>query len=199
MGMDVYGNNPKIEKGMDEFPIYAKYEDMNWGDREKDPQWNKVKDKFYEEYTAYEDSNPGVYFRNNCWWWRPLWDYCKFISDHYELDLIDEKLYESGSYNDGAGLDAKGAVKLAFHLTLSIETDVCKQYGDERQEWLDSLEDEPCHRCNNNNRGKAKKKDCNPCDGKGTRRPFETHYPFDEDNVKRFAEFLEHSGGFSIN
>ena len=44
MGMDVYGNNPKIEKGMDEFPIYAKYEDMPWGDREKDPKWKEVKE-----------------------------------------------------------------------------------------------------------------------------------------------------------
>ena len=55
MGMDVYGNDPKIQKSINDFPIYAKYEDMPWGDREKDPQWEKVKDKFWEEYNAYED------------------------------------------------------------------------------------------------------------------------------------------------
>ena len=198
MGMDVYGNDPKIEKGMNEFPIYAKYEDMPWPDREKDPKWKKVKDIFWNEYNAYEAANRGVYFRNSCWWWRPLWDYCKWVSDHYDLDLINKKLHDSGHCNDGKGLDADGAVKLAFHLTLSIETDVCKQYAKERQQYLNNLERDICTNCNNNNRGNNKKKDCNLCENKGTRSNFQTHYPFDIDNVKRFAEFLEHSGGFSI-
>tara|TARA_R110002051_G_scaffold321424_1_gene409040 strand:+ start:416 stop:1015 length:600 start_codon:yes stop_codon:yes gene_type:complete len=198
MGMDVYGNDPKIEKKMSEFPIYSKYEDMPWGDREKDPEWKKLKDKFWNEYNAYEAANVGVYFRNNCWWWRPLWDYCKWVSDHYDLNLIDIDLHDSGHCNDGKGLDANGAIKLAFHLTLSIETDVCKKYAKERQHYLDNLERETCTHCNNNNRGHIKKKDCNLCETIGTREHFSTQYPFNIDNVKSFAEFLEHSGGFSI-
>lgn len=199
MGMDVYGNNPKVMVPVEKFPIYVKYEDMNWGDREKHPDWEKEKDKYWEEYDAYEKSNPGIYFRNNCWWWRPLWQYCKFISDHYDLDLIDEELFEAGSYNDGAGLDETGAIQLAFHIELSIKQGVAEKYAEERQQWLDSLEDEPCMRCNNNNRGHNKKKDCTNCDTTGTRDNFHKSYPFDLDNVKDFATFLEYSGGFSIN
>ena len=45
----------------------------------------------------FEENNPGSYFRNNCWWWRSLWDYtyneCK--------DILTEKDWESGHYNNG--------------------------------------------------------------------------------------------------
>ena len=198
MGMDVYGNNPTMLVSEKKFPIYLKYDDMNWPDREKHPDWEKEKDEFWNQLNDYEKSNPGIYFRNNCWWWRPLWQYSKFVNDHYKLGLIDEDLFESGSYNDGAGLDAEGSVKLAMHLQMSIEDKTGMKYANERQEWLDSLEDEPCSRCNNNNRGKVKKKDCNPCGGKGTKKPFEASYPFDLRNVSDFAKFLEFSGGFKI-
>ena len=198
MGMDVYGKNPKMMVPKEKFPIYSKYDDMPWGDREKDPKWEKVKDKYWEEMDSYEKSNPGVYFRNNCWWWRPLWQYCKFVNDHYKLDLIDEELFEAGSYNDGAGLDADGAVKLAMHLQMSLEDKTAMEYANERQQWLDSLDDEPCSLCNNNNRGNHKKKECSRCDGEGTQKDFAHHYPFDLRNVKEFAKFLEYSGGFKI-
>ena len=199
MGMDVYGKNPKMMVPKEKFPIYSKYDDMPWGDREKDPKWEKVKDKYWEEMDSYEKSNPGVYFRNNCWWWRPLWQYCKFVSDHYDINLIDDKLFEAGGYNDGAGLDEEGAIQLAFHLDLSIKQGVAKKYADERQQWLDSLDDEPCSLCNNNNRGNHKKKECSRCDGEGTQKDFAHHYPFNIENVQDFALFLEYSGGFSIN
>ena len=199
MGMDVYGNNPTMMVPAEKFPIYVKYDDMNWPDRDKHPDWEREKEEYWNQLNDYEKSNPGIYFRNNCWWWRPLWQYCKFISDRYELDLIDEELFESGSYNDGAGLDAKGAIQLAFHIDLSIKQGVAKKYEQERQDWLDSLEDENCYRCNNNNMGHNKKKDCNSCDKTGKREHFNKSYPFDIRNVEDFAEFLEYSGGFRIN
>tara|TARA_R100001082_G_scaffold105456_1_gene77554 strand:+ start:2103 stop:2615 length:513 start_codon:yes stop_codon:yes gene_type:complete len=170
MGMDVYGNNPTIHKSKDEFPLYAKYEDVPWGDREKDPEWEKVKDAYWEEYNAYEKANPGVYFRNNCWWWRPLWNYCYFISRHYNLNLIDEELFQSGHANDGAGLDAEGSMTLAMHLQMSIEDGTAENYDSEYKEEMEASDDE-----------------------------FAKSYPFDIRNVADFAEFLEYSGGFSIN
>ena len=30
MGMDVYGNNPKENKKLSEYPVYGKYRDMNF-------------------------------------------------------------------------------------------------------------------------------------------------------------------------
>jgi len=198
MGMDVYGNSPKIHKAASKFPIYVKYNDMNWAAREKHPNWEKEKDEFWNQYNSYESSNPGVYFRNNCWWWRPLWDYCRFVDKHYKLNLISEELYESGHCNDGEGLDNEGAIKLSIHLQMSIEDKTAQSYANERTEWLNSLESEDCSRCNNNNRGYKKKKECNPCNKTGKTEPFEKSYPFDLNNVSDFAEFLEFSGGFKI-
>ena len=39
---------------------------------------------------------------------------------------------------------------------------------------------------------------CNGCEGKGTKRPWDTNYPFDIGNVKEFAKFAAQSGGFTI-
>ena len=136
----------------------------------------------------------GSYFRNNCWYWRPLWQYCYTSAP----ELIDEETFISGTYNDGAGLDDVNAIKLGIKLLALIEDGSCAAYKDKRDEWLETLEDENCGVCNNNNRGYKKKKDCHACDGKGTRDNWMKHYPFEEENVKEFAEFLIDSGGFEI-
>jgi len=39
---------------------------------------------------------------------------------------------------------------------------------------------------------------CNGCDGMGWKPNWATHYPFTQENVREFAEFLAESGGFSI-
>lgn len=39
---------------------------------------------------------------------------------------------------------------------------------------------------------------CNGCEGKGTVRPWDDHYPFDVENVQEFAIFVRASGGFEI-
>ena len=139
-------------------------------------------------------SKTGSYFRNNNWWWRPLWQYCHNVAP----ELIDEEKYISGSYNDGKGLNAKGAAKLAVILETKLAEGHTKHYQKERELYLESLPDENCGRCNNNNRGRLKKKGCFSCDGKGTRESFEKNYPFDVENVKNFAKFLIDSGGFEI-
>ena len=47
------------------------------------------------------DENPGVYFRNNVWWWRPLWDFVCMQCD----DFMTESQKMGGSYNDGKLID----------------------------------------------------------------------------------------------
>jgi len=44
-------------------------------------------------------SEKGEYFRNNVWWWRPLWDYC--LNEHGDI----AGQVEHGHSNDGDGLD----------------------------------------------------------------------------------------------
>ena len=73
-----------------------------------------------------------------------------------------------------------------------------KTWENEYNLFLESLPDENCGVCNNNNRGHSKKKDSHACDGKGTRENFNKSYPFDVRNVEDFSKFLIDSGGFEI-
>ena len=139
-------------------------------------------------------SETGSYFRNNCWWWRPLWNYCH----HVAPDLITDDLFKSGGYNDGAGLDAKGAAKLAIILEAKLADGHTKHWEEEYKLYIESLPNDTCGICNGNNRGHNKKKDCNRCDGTGETENFSKSYPFDTRNVEDFAKFLIDSGGFEI-
>ena len=202
MGMDVYGKNPKQNKPMSDFPVYHKYKMMEQKDTEKGFQrkWKELdadeelKNKYWEEEDEYQSINQGHYFRNNCWWWRPLWNYCYHIAD----DIISEKLFNSGHSNSGAGLDDKGAKLLGNRLLQQIREGKTIEYQAQYQQYLDDLPDDNCLRCNNNNHGHNKKKECKNCNKTGKSTNFNKHYPFDIDNVKEFAEFCIQSGGFEI-
>ena len=195
MGMDVYGKNPKLNKTIEEFPIYHKYNNMNLEDKWKKLEENKtLRTKYWKEQQAFEEVNCGNYFRYYCWWWRPLWTYCYAIAD----DIISYEVWNSGHMNDGAGLNAEDAERLGKRILNHIDTGECVKYQAEYMQHLDDIPDDNCWKCNNNNRGKNKKKDCDRCDGKGTQESMNKSYPFDTDNVRRFANFCIESGGFEI-
>jgi hypothetical protein len=135
----------------------------------------------------------GEYFRNNCWWWRPLWDYCCIVSE-------EARSVKYGYSNDGDGLNSVRSRKLAATLLGQIENGAVKRYEKERQARLNALPDEECKFCH----GTGKRTDmvvvngCNACLGTGKVRPFEDMYGFSEENVKDFARFLQNCGGFEI-
>ena len=143
MGMDVHGINPQQNKPIEEFPTYDKIEKM----REEEGGWKKswelfendkeLKDNYHAEWNEYEDTNKGVYFRNNCWWWRPLWDYCRIVAP----DLIDDELYTAGHYNDSAGLDDDGAKELGQRLLTEIGNGNTIKYQAEYQQRQDDSDD----------------------------------------------------------
>ena len=195
MGMDVYGKNPKQNRTVDEFPVMKKFDAMEFQDKwkilDKD---EKTRDKYWKQKTDYEDANKGYYFRNNCWWWRPLWNYCYEIAP----DLIDMELHDNGHHNSGAGLDAYNAERLGQRLMELIADGSVIKYEAEYMQHLDDLPDEACMRCNDNNRGNNKKKDCTNCNQTGLRPNFNKSYPFDSRNVEEFAHFCLQSGGFEI-
>jgi len=200
MGMDVHGINPKQNKTIDKFPVLAKYKEMETEDDGFQRKWNeldadkKLMEKYWEEEDEYNKANPGYYFRNNCWWWRPLWNYCYEIAP----DLIDMELHDNGHHNSGAGLDAYNAERLGQRLMELIADGSVIKYEAEYMQHLDDLPDEACMRCNNNNRGNNKKKDCTNCNQTGLRPNFNKSYPFDSRNVEEFAHFCLQSGGFEI-
>lgn len=110
----------------------------------------------------------GEYFRNNVWWWRPLWNYCEVVAP--ELT----KSVKYAQTNDGDGLKAKESVLLSKLLFNEIESGRTAEYAARYYKELAELpvvDDKP---------------------------DWSTNYPFSVENVKEFAEFLQYSGGFSI-
>ena len=195
MGMDVHGINPKHNRGINDFPTMKKFDCMGFSEKwkilDKD---KKLSVKYWKEKDEWEKSNPGVYFRNNCWWWRPLWDFCKLTSP----DLISDKLWDSGHHNDGEGLNAEDAKLLGNRLMEWISDGRAIEYQAEYMQHIDDIPNDTCGVCNGNNRGNNKKKDCKRCDSTGETESFAKSYPFDVDNVEAFALFCIESGGFEI-
>ena len=118
MGMDVYGKNPQQNADINSFEVYAKYSKMKFDEKWKHLAEDRTKrEQYWKEEDLYQRANPGVYFRNNCWWWRPLWNYCR----HVAPDLINDELWLDGHNNSGDGLDDKDAKELGILLIKSFE------------------------------------------------------------------------------
>ena len=110
----------------------------------------------------------GEYFRNNCWYWRPLWDFATNVT----MDLKNpQKLEHKGFTNDGYKVNKTEHKALVKGLKWAIETHELGQKADvvERTALKDCL------------RGVGEK-----------------NYPFEWGNVKEFLEFLENNEGFEI-
>ena len=159
-------------------------------------------------------SNPDAYFRNNVWWWRPLWDYCVEIAPELCGDV-------EGHTNDGDGLDEDGAVQLSAVLCNEIASGRTARYMRSYNKMLASLPRHDCGHC----QGTGIREDrvgvdmgmptkeldehaavitgrthgwCNACNGEGKADEVATWYAFSVENVQNFADFLDDCGGFHI-
>jgi hypothetical protein len=146
-------------------------------------------------YGENPSSETGKYFRNNVWWWRPLWDYiCKVAKLDDETRLV-------GHYNDGFLINAATATLIADLLDEEIRSGRTTAFELQYQMAQDETPEEPCELC----RGTGTRKDmkvangCNKCQGTGKVKPFSTWYPFSTENVQKFATFARESGGFRIS
>jgi hypothetical protein len=145
----------------------------------------------------------GEYWRSSVWGWRPLWQLCHDLVP----DVVDDKLYEAGQYNDGAGPDAQNARILGHKLMAFWSEGLVHEWCGKLDATLDGLPDEKCEWCEGTgtrtdkvgvDMGYAARNWCNGCEGKGWRRPIGTSYRLHPDDVKDFAEFCMNSGGFAI-
>jgi hypothetical protein len=143
-----------------------------------------------------------LYFRNNVWYWRPLWDYCHEVAP----DIIDDQTWGDCHQNKGAGLRAADARALAARLREEIVTGRTAAAAEAHAQEMATMPDETCPLCGGTgkrtdevaDRYPALKEECNGCQGEGKRRPLESEYVLTEANVIEFTEFLEQSGGFRV-
>ena len=126
----------------------------------------------------------GEYFRNNVWWWHPLWDYCEHVAPEITGKVVH------AHYNSADGLDGFDARQLGFKLQKSIDDGTAEKYVEEFYFNLSMIPDEPCF-CE----GKI---ECLVCSGTGLRPSFKKSYHINMENIKEFTEFLMVCGGFEI-
>jgi len=136
----------------------------------------------------------GEYFRNNVWWWRPLWSFCVLTYPDVAGKVQD------GHSNSGDGLNSIDSKKLAKLIKQDLDSGNVHKYAVERQAYLDSLPLKGCEHCNCTGirDDQYVKGTCNACHGLGEVKDWATQYPFDVQNVVQFQEFLDNCGGFSI-
>ena len=195
MGFDLSGVNPKMNMKPEELPVYHKYNNMDWSDKMKAlDNDEKLSNQYWKEYEEYQEANPGVYFRNNVWWWRPLW---QFVCEKFP-DIISDEEADSGCSNSGLLIDADKSMRIGVELTAMLEDGRVQEHNDRYKAELEALPQVDCFVCDNNNRGHKKRKECKTCNQTGLKDDWAKSYPFDVENVREFASFCLESGGFEI-
>ena len=200
MGFDLYGLKPYNPDGV-ERPDY-----LDWSEKPSEEE----KEDYFEAVNAYEKKVIGHYFRNNVWWWRPLWNFVTTACD----DFLTENDIDRGSFNDGHKISKTKSIRIAARIRKLDKTGVLDGYA--------SMIDGYIKKAEKNNKKLAVKKETLkkkvqkitgtehiiPMDyPEPYRATFEKlmdqedrggHYPFKADNVRDFAEFCHQSGGFEI-
>ena len=120
MGFDLSGINPNVSRPEPELPPFPERTDKDW-----------------EKYHDWQEENCGTYFRNNVWFWRPLWNFVTGVCD----DILTEKDIEKGSFNDGHKISKTKANKIAKRLFKLIKNGDVNLYEKSRKEYLDGLND----------------------------------------------------------
>ena len=198
MGFDIYGLNPKLK---------GKRPKIDW---DKKPTKAEA-DQYFKDVEKFEEENPGYYFRNNVWWWRPLADFVLWLADK---EFTTDKDREGWHNNGGYRVDEKTAKIVAELLEASIDEGIAKRFEDENKRKM--------KKAKLHNLEVAKKHDelqmiVKEKTGKDNLVPadypepfnsqwndiqkltnYEAHYPFSVENVKDFARFCRESGGFEI-
>jgi len=185
MGFDLHGVAPKINE-----PESAILKQHSWASVPED-----VKKDYWAASDKHEELNPGIYFRNNVWWWRPLWEYVCNICD----DILTQKDMEKGGYNNAATISKTKAIKIAARIMKENKSGNLDKYAQDYAATVARMEKEDCTHCNGTGirddehvQGK-----CNACTN-GKREPWAASYPFTVENAIEFAKFAKESGGFQI-
>jgi len=190
MGFDLYGLNPKL-KGVEP--------SIDWT-----TATDEDKDKYVKAKNVFEEENPGHYFGNNVWWWRPL---AYLIEDKCKDFLTDEQR-KSLHYNDGKKYSDKIAVKIANRLQevldsgellkLKEEHDAEMQKAKEHNDIIESKMKAIVDAHDGVAPKDLPKEEFTNWQELQKQKNWASSYPFEINNVKEFILFARCSGGFSI-
>lgn len=215
MGFDLHGLNPIINEAAPK--ILSKfYNKDGWNNWEKMNKHDK--NVYFAADAEHHKNNPGLYFRNNVWWWRPLW--C-FVSASCS-DILTDGDIESGSFNDGHEISKTKAMRIGARLRKMIKSGAVKEYEEQIMPGIEAakknnekvelelsvLKEKVRMNCPNLD-GTTEKRYLAPINYPEpyhseyekiySKKNWDASYPFDVDNVKNFADFCVQSGGFSIS
>ena len=128
MGFDLYGMNPQADTPCPEWTKGEPFREVEGEDKHKKyeviPELKKEYDKYINAKWKWQEENDGAYFRNNVWFWRPLWTYVSSVC----YDILSVKDIERGSWNDGHKISKTKADKMAKKLYGLIEGGDVKAY-----------------------------------------------------------------------
>ena len=172
--MDVEGINPTVVGIQPEWP-----ENFRELSNEEQDAYFKARNKFYND-------NPGVYFRANCWSWRPIMEAMWESGACYE---IDNESWDRMSFNDGAGAKNQDACnRMAAKLKGWVQEKIWDSEGQWSPEILktdDMLIDE---------NGTFISKDRAEQENVATKSP----YTVNKEHLESWIKFLENCGGFEV-
>ena len=190
----------------------AEYQkDLNeWRDKiENDIEYQALLSKYYDDLHKYETENDGVYFRANVWFWRPI---ALFLQE--KMNFLDEEDIEGMSCNSGHIVSADKANRIGQRIKDLNAIDQIDEWVRNKKIAILMLPKEECTICegtgvrtDNPLLGELEPftKDgiaglkCNGCNGKGTRDPWASNYPYDTEIILEFGKFALESGGFQIS
>ena len=210
MGFDLYGLNPQHNKDepLQLGKLKSKFEKDGW--MQYDKMTKKQKDKYFELVDKQEEENPGRYFRNNVWFWRPLWS---FVCQHCS-DFISLKDADGGSFNDGRVISKTKANKIGKRLSELLADGTvdrnCREYelAKAKADVHNKTVEEKLEELKKTVKQETGKKDIVPNDYPTSykeqwdeiyaTKSWDSDYPFSRENVECFATFCLQSGGFEI-
>lgn len=229
MGFDLYGIDPFIKEGytkpepLQEYPGHPGEYDSNCWNRDEydsalkeyydtrnnDEEYQKLLRKYYNDLDNYKKDNPGIYFRSNVWYWRPV---VEWLTEH--IEVLDEDDLQGLSYNDGHIINVNVANIIAKTIAEHNKSGQLEEWVKHKKVEILMLGMENCELCEatgvrtdsiifnaglepftKNGREGFK---CNGCNGEGQRPPFQSNYPYSANTLIQFGIFCGESGGFQI-
>jgi len=210
MGFDLYGINPEIsndypKRFYDILRKWGKGDHLDWS--LKIP--NKVTEEYFDIQTKFDEEHPGRYFRNNVWWWRPLWN---FVCETCDDFLTDNDMNKGGS-NSGEKISKTKAIKIGKRLSQKIADGTAdmvyrryelaaaraKVHNDLIEKKMDKISKE-CKEKHGKDLVPANYPEPYKArwDKAYSKKSWDDSYPFNKENVENFAKFCLESGGFEI-